>query len=411
MMPKISAREAAYIAVLAAYREEAYVSDSLELWEKSSLPTRQDLHFAWEIAHGTVRMRGALDYLAKQCREGPLMLKIKERALLHTALYQFFFMSRVPLYAIVDETVTLARKQCHSSFANFLNAILRKLDQKELALPQGDSIEALSARYSYPPLFVRELLQDYGLEKAKTLLELQNSPPQPMARLRSLHPDNRDIVHPQNPLVVRLTQEDRFADLATRSDLYIQNITPPFLIWKLAEGWKERAPGSILDLCASPGGKLLALHDRFPASHLSANDISEEKLARLNENCSKYHLKASLSCSRGEEYAGSQLYDLVVLDVPCSNSGVLNKRPEARWRLGEEQLQQLEATQLRLLDRARHLIAPGGEIWFMTCSILKRENEALVARACERYGLKVRLQLSLLPNELGWEGGFAAALI
>lgn len=392
-----SAREAAFMAVWAAYREEAYVSDSLHAWEKSAQPTKKDLKLAWEIAHGTVRMKLALDYAAKQYAErSRLNIKTKERALLHTAMYQHIFMARIPLYAIVNESVAIARKHCHSTFAAFLNALLRKLDKIEFPdiFPKDDTMEALSIRFSYPPFYVKELMQDYGLNAAKSILEIQNRPPQPMARLRD-----------QNQVVPIDTNE--IPQLAKRNDLYLQNITPAHLIWQLSEG---QNPKTILDLCASPGGKLLALHDRFPNADLSANDISEEKLTRLKENCSKYNLTVSLSCGPGEEFQSGKLYDLVVLDVPCSNTGVLNKRPEARWRLSEKQLQELESTQLRLLEHARHLIAPKGEIWFMTCSILKRENENLIAKACMLFGYTVRKQLVVLPNSEGWEGGYAAAL-
>jgi 16S rRNA (cytosine967-C5)-methyltransferase len=394
--PPTSPREAAFLAVLKALKEEAFVSDFLNRWEKSSHPSKQDLHLAWEIANGCVRMRLALDYLAKQAAgRSKLSMKAKERALLHTALYQVFYLSRIPLYAIVNETVAIAHRHCHPTFVRFLNAILRQLEKKPLTTPQGNSLEDLSIRYSYPLFFVQELVKDYGLEVAQEILEIENRPPTPMVRHRS-------------PLLdVRPIDKEQIEALTHSSDQYIQNITQASLIWKLAEG---REPSSILDLCASPGGKLLALHDRFPEATLFANDVSEEKLKRLKENCSKYNLQVTISCSRGELFAGKGPYDLVVLDVPCSNSGVLNKRPEARWRLSEEHLQQLAKTQLALLERARQIVAPGGEVWYLTCSLLKRENEEPVARACQLYGFTSRIQLTYLPNLQGWEGGFGSAL-
>src|SRR6187551_1476074 len=103
---EIKPREAAYKAVTAAFREEAYVADVLQQWTVNSNPSESDLHLAWEIANGTTRMRLALDHISKQCADR-LNLKLKERTLLYTALYQFFFMSRIPLYAIADETVSL----------------------------------------------------------------------------------------------------------------------------------------------------------------------------------------------------------------------------------------------------------------------------------------------------------------
>lgn len=413
----MKAREAAYQAVLSALSQKTFVADTLGEWEKSTHPSKQDLHLAWEIASGTVRMARALDHLARQCAGLPkLTLKAKERALLYTALYQRAFMSRVPLYAIVDETVALAKRYCHRTFVGFLNAILRKLDRITLTLPQGDGVNDLSVRTSFPPFFVKELIQDYGLEIARQILQAENMPPSIMARIRpgapgaSFDKTGFEVIHDKDPCVLKLTESGRLSELTELPDIYLQNVSPAVLVWKLARGWEKKSPGSILDLCASPGGKLLALHDLFPEAILSANDVSEEKLRRLKENCAKYGLKASISCEKGEDFAAASLFDLVILDVPCSNSGVLNKRPEARWRLSEEQLLQLQETQLRLLQRASQIVSPGGEVWFLTCSILKRENEEMVARACRLYGFSPREQISLLPNLQGWEGGFGAAL-
>ncbi len=409
---KITARAAAYQAVWTALKEEAFIADTLTQWVETAHPSKQDLNFAWEIANGSMRMALALDHFAKQCAERPkLSLKIKERALLYTALYQHIYMSRVPLYAIVDETVALAHRHCHSTFAGFLNAILRRLDRASLSLPVGDEPEALSVRSSFPPSFVKELIQDYGLMSAKQILEAENSPPPIMARIRnenSFKIENYPYLDLVQKDMVRLKENTQLEHLAKSEELYIQNITPAALIANLTES--KINPHTILDLCASPGGKLLALHDRFPEATLYANDLSEEKLHRLKDNCRKYHLKVVFSCGRGEEYQGGP-FDLILLDVPCSNSGVLYKRPEARWRLTDESLCALEKIQLRLIGRASQLIAPGGELWFTTCSILKRENERLIAQACQHYSLKIKNSCTFLPNLEGWEGGFGAILI
>lgn len=408
----MKAREAAYQAVHLALSQKAFVADVLDEWERAEHPSGQDLRLAWEIANGTVRMALALEYLAKQSSgRSKLSLKSKERALLYTALYQHAFMTRVPLYAIVDETVGLAKRHCHRSFAGFLNAILRKLNQTPLSLPQGHSAEEVSVRTSFPAYFVKALISDYGLDAARQILEVQNLPPTLMSRIRpgAPLPDFIHILHDQEPRIGKFDPE-KLPEAARSQNIYLQNATPAFLIWKLAENLKK-PPGNVLDLCASPGGKLLALHDLYPQAALTANDVSEEKLRRLKENCSKYGLQVAIHCGKGEEFqAGPGSFDLVVLDVPCSNSGVLNKRPEARWRLTEEHLEQLERTQLRLLEHARKLVAPKGEVWYLTCSILKRENEKIAQRACQLYGYHMRTQTTILPGQNGWEGGFGAAL-
>lgn len=419
----INPREAAYLALLASLREERFITDTLELWQKQKHPSALDFRFAQQIAYGASQMVLSLDYLAQQLSDKKtLSLKQKERALVRLALYQFYYLDRVPLYAIADETLKIARKYCHRLFVNYLNALLRKLSIAPPVLPTGDSLQELSVRNSYPLFYVKELIDDYGLEKAKEIMIAENTPASTMARIRpvlddgqaqelqklGLEKDASLLGRSASPVVI-VKDSTSISQLAFSSRAYIQNVTPAALIETLCQQIKK-APEHILDLCASPGGKLIAAHDIFPQAKLFANDVSEEKLRRLQENCQKYDITAVLSCIKGEEFLSDQAFDFIILDVPCSNSGVLNKRPEARWRLCAESLQELEKIQLALIAHAKTVLAPGGIIGYMTCSILKKENEQVVEEACKRFGLKIHYQQTILPNAEGWDGGYACVL-
>jgi 16S rRNA (cytosine967-C5)-methyltransferase len=408
----MQAREAAFLALLHSLRGDRFINEVLEQWRKTENPTSQDFNLAREIAYGSARMALALDYLAKELTpKKTFTLKLKEKALLRTAFYQSYFMDRIPQYAIVDETLKVAKNYCHKTFSGFLNAILRKIGQVPLELPKGDSMDALSIRYSYPLFFIEQLVRSYDLLLAKKIMEEGNQPASTFVRIRPGAPRNSleglDVILEEPCAMALLKDPQLIPTIATSPDFYIQNITPSVLIANLA---KELSPPQrILDLCASPGGKTIAVHDSFPKAELYANDISEEKLKRLSENFSKYHLNVHLSCSLGENYTSSKLFDLIILDVPCSNSGVLNKRPEARWRISKQALDELAAMQWKLIKNARSLLAPGGEIWYMTCSILPCENEELAYKACLDFNLKMRTSENILPHD-NWDGGFACAL-
>jgi len=192
------------------------------------------------------------------------------------------------------------------------------------------------------------------------------------------------------------------------TDYYIQNATPVQLFEFLAKGSFD--PKRILDLCAAPGGKLLLAHDCFPNASLFANDVSEEKIKRLTENIAKYGLSAKVSCGPGEAFQSDQPFDLVVLDVPCSNTGVLNKRPEARWRLSPTGVRQLTEKAKMLIEKASSLISKNGRIWYMTCSILQEENQELIAQAEKLFNLKKTHEKLILPTAEGLDGGYAAEL-
>lgn len=411
----VSAREAAYLALLSALQGKAYISETLHTWQKDQEVSGADFHLAQEIASGSIRMGKRLDFLAKQCRlKKNLKLKLKEKALLRTALYQFFFMERIPIYAIVNETIKIAHKYLHSSYAHFLNAILRKLPETPFHLPKGKSIEELSIYYSYPPFFVERLLTEYGEKDAEEILDTENTAPIIMARVGSMSVESIDqnlkfICKQPFPMVL-IEKTEQISIIGRSSHYYIQNITPAYLIGSLCE-YPILPPKSILDLCASPGGKTLATFDRFPHADYYANDRSENKIERMKENFSKYGLNAKISCFPAEELRIDQKFDIVIVDAPCSNSGVLNKRPEARWRITAEVLKELTEKQLSLIEHSLRFLAPNGLLWYMTCSILKEENEELIAAACQQFPLiRSGYMQTILPNKEGWDGGFACAL-
>ncbi|MCP5507420.1 MAG: hypothetical protein H7A37_03850 [Chlamydiales bacterium] len=384
-----TARDAAYHALLAFYRKGTFLNDTLNDWRAAAKPASRDERLAYELAAGCCRMSLRLDcHITQLPTEKPPQLKRKERTILHLALYQHLFMERIPSHALVNEAVALAKRHCHTTFVKFLNAILRKLPDTTFSPPSSTH-----QRLSYPEEFVNMLTADYGASQAVACLEAMNCPPIIQARRRA---DNAVI-----------TVED-LDSIAQSRDYYIQNSTPIALISGLAE--KTKTPSTLLDLCASPGGKLLLAHDLYPQAQLFANDVSQQKLHRLQENLQKYNVAATLFCSRGEDLQTEQKYDLIILDVPCSNSGVLNKRPEARWRQQNSHVEEICLLQKQLLENAATLLNPEGTIWYLTCSILKKENEEQMLWAEKNLGAKTILQKTILPDTEGADGGYSCLL-
>lgn len=374
-----TAREAAYLALLTSLREEQFLSDHLADWVTREKPDARDAALAYELATGTMRRFVTLEYIATQASENQkLSLKRKEKVLTFLAIYQLYFLNRVPGYAVVDESVALAKKYSNQHFAQFLNALLRKLIVQRVRIP-----EEFSVRYSYPKDLIQNIIDDYGKETAVKILQAGNETPVTLARKR---PGFKYI-----PVDPSLVKNDKH--------MYIQNQTPGTLMQELSIGMQQK-PKRILDLCAAPGGKLLAAHDLFPDAQLVANDVSEARIKRLRENCEKYGLDAEMHVGPGEDFRSDVPFDLIILDVPCSNTGVLNKRAEARW-----QVRHLEEIQLKLLTSAQKLLAPTGEIWYMTCSILKKENEQIT----HQFASNIRKEMTILPDASS-DGGYGCAL-
>lgn len=381
-------RAAAFLALLASMRGDSFISESLEQWRVAARPSRVDLALAREIASGACRMAAQLDFLIDAAAGRKLTLKLKGRALLRCGAYQLLYLDRIPDHAAVDESVALANQFGHRSFGQLVNALLRRIAETPPALPTGLSPQALSIRTSFPLLFVNLLLAQFGAEQTEHLLNQLNQPPPTMARIRgSLY---EMAILPKG-------------EVTPSPDFVVQNITPVELLRKALHGWKG---DRILDLCAAPGGKSVLLHDLFPGADLWVNEPSAKRVVRLRENLKFYGLKAHLTEFPGELYPEGERFDLVVIDAPCSNSGVLHKRPEARWRLTEESLSSLAALQSALIERAGKLLSPGGVICYLTCSILDCENREVV----EGSGRQVLFSEQVLPSSDGRDGGFAALL-
>lgn len=398
-MSPITAREAAYQAVLSYLKTNTYIDDTLATL---SLDT---IALARQIAYGTVQRLLTLEFLARQlAQRTTLSLKPKEKALLYTALYQAHYLQGAPLYAITNETVALAKKHCHPTFVAFLNALLRAYGTQPPSLPKDNDPPYLSIRHSYPLPLVQELLQEYGLDTTQSILTLGNEPAPTMARVRTGPAPTEAILTAPFPVVA----VDQPTEVAASPNHYLQNVTPVYLMGQLAP--TISSPDRILDLCAAPGGKLILAHDLYPSAALFANDVSSRRLKLLEENLTKYAIDASLTCSPADQFPAGDLYSLIILDVPCSNTGVLGKRPEARWRFSAQHLQELKESQMRLIAKAVQLLAPQGIIWYLTCSILRGENENLTDHACESLGLTKLHESKVLPNAHGWDGGYACAL-
>lgn len=388
-------RAAAFLALLSSMREDSFIAESLEQWRVASRPSRVDLALAREIASGACRMAIQLDFLLDAAAGRKLTLKLKGRAILRCGAYQLLYLDRIPAHAAADESVALANQFGHRSFGQLVNALLRRIAESPPPLPTGSTPQAISIRTSFPLLFVDLLLAQFGTEQTEHLLNQLNQPPPTMARIRDAAPVPAGSFHKMAILPK--------GEITPSPDFIVQNITPVELLTKALHGWEGNR---ILDLCAAPGGKSVLLHDLFPDADLWVNEPSPKRVVRLRENLDLYRVKAHLTEFPGELYPEGERFDLIVIDAPCSNSGVLHKRPEARWRLTKEALGSLAALQRALIERAEKLLSPGGRICYLTCSILDCENREVV----EGAGRQILFSEQVLPSSDGRDGGFAALL-
>jgi 16S rRNA (cytosine967-C5)-methyltransferase len=359
-----------------------------------------------ELFYGCLRQRLALEFLIAQAAG-----KEPRRAvstILQIGLYQQAFM-RVHPHAAVYETVELAKKHASSPEVKFVNAVLRNVDPA--ALEKADAW----VRLSHP----RWLWERHGDEWC----EWNNLPPRVYARLNTLVGEDfiRDCA--RSRLVIAPTKHDLcfevldteaffHSDAWKRGDYYVQD--PSTLI---AVDVLDPQPGeSLLDVCAAPGGKTTYIAQKMHnQGRIIAADSSNVRLGLVAENCRRLGVKivATLPCNglRLDRCLRGEYFDRVLVDAPCSNTGVMRRRPDLRWRIEETEIARLAELQFNLLVSAGQFTKPGGVLVYSTCSMEPEENERVVERflrAQPQFALEATR--SSVPPRDQMDGAFVARL-
>lgn len=381
-------------------------AETLVAREGASL-SRSDRALLQAILYGCLRHLSWLDHLCGQLRPGKL--EPEWRALILIGLCQLFILRQAE-HAAVSETVALAPKRVRG----LVNAVLREALRRRSALLAEREQLPLSLRYSAPEWLVQRWVNQFGADEAEALLAWNCTEPPVYARLNPLSPMQPPAAWQQlpgeplwyrvvGPLPLRALEEGRLyiADPSTRHSIRL--LSP--------------SPGEhLLDACAAPGGKSVAMIGATGGDlHLLATDLHEHRLPKLRENLSRAGGRDirvaqhdwSLPCP--DAWRGQ--FDGVLLDVPCSNTGVLQRRVDARWRLDEGEIARLAALQKTLLQCASDAVRPGGRIVYSTCSIDRDEDRAVVEHfLAGNPDFELVDEYLALPHREHADGAYAALL-
>ena len=367
-----------------------------------------DRSLVQEITYGCVRWQATLDHFMDKLTNGRTQVP-PMRVLLRMGIYQSLMLDRVPGHALVNEAVDLARIIGLEPHTGFVNAVLRTCERdREALLTEWQALKQAQPAigWSHPKWLVQRWEQRMPAAEVLALLEWNNQPPPVYARLNPLRmlPEQtietwrtNDINYafrkydwaPEN-LVFELSSLPPLAKLVSfqKGAFYIQD--PSTL---LAVQILDPQPGErILDLCAAPGGKTTYIAQVIDDDgEVFASDRDPERLKLVTENCKRMHI-TSVSTSTADELDnyrrnGGEPFDRVLVDAPCSNTGVIRRRVDLRWRLKPEEFARLRKVQLELLHRATSLLKPGGVLVYSTCSLEPEENEQLITAFLEDYPL------------------------
>jgi len=391
-----------------------------------SAPDRGLCH---ELVFGVVRWQSTLDWLIARKTQGRTQ-KPGLQDLLRLGLYQIFWLDRIPDHAAVHETVEMAKHAGYGPQAGFVNAILRgylrETAETKRALAELKSTQP-ALGWSHPEWLVARWHQRFGEVDTQRLLEWNNTPPKIFARVNTLRTD-------ASKLVEAWRTEDVEYDFVTHdwtgeNLLFELKSHPPLTtLESFRQGWfylqdpstllavreLDPQPGeTILDLCAAPGGKTTFIAQLMSnEGRVVAHDISPDRLNLIEENCTRLGVTCVELVSPSTFNLQPSTFDRILVDAPCSNTGVLRRRVDLRWRIQPEEIQRLRTVQLELLNQAAPSLKPGGVLVYSTCSLEPEENTQVVSQfLAAQAGFRLERERELRPFTEGVDGAFTARLI
>ncbi|HEX5221555.1 MAG TPA: 16S rRNA (cytosine(967)-C(5))-methyltransferase RsmB [Verrucomicrobiae bacterium] len=380
-----------------------------------------------ELVFGVVRWQATLDWLISRKTQGRTQ-KPALQDLLRLGLYQIFWLDRIPNHAAVHETVEMAKRAGFGPQSGFVNAILRgylrETNKTRSALTELKRTQP-ALGWSHPEWLAQRWLGRFGEEDTQRLLEWNNTPPRTFARVNTLRTDAGKLVERWREenvdydfvtrdwtgenLVFELKSHPPLSTLESfqRGWFYVQDPSTLFAVREL-----NPQPGeNLLDLCAAPGGKTTFIAQLMNnEGRIVAHDIAPDRLKLIQENCTRLGVTAAEITSTLDLRPST--FDRVLVDAPCSNTGVLRRRVDLRWRIQPTEIDRLRATQLDLLRNAAKWLKPGGVLVYSTCSLEAEENDEVVKQfLAMEAGFRLEHQLELSPVKDAVDGAFIARLV
>jgi 16S rRNA (cytosine967-C5)-methyltransferase len=414
-MAERSARETA-LAALLLWRTEKRFADSIisGILANADL-TLSDRAFALELFYGVLRNLMLLDFWIDCLRISRIESSVRD--VLRLGVYQIFLL-KTPEHAAVHETVAIAARKQRS----IVNAVLRTAIRQRNKLFADANAQLLFVRTSHPQFLVERWQQHFGTEYTEKLCKWNNRPAPIYGRINRikidpevfalLYPDSRPL--PSNPDFVE------FNNLPTAAldsgQCYIQDPSTAMACQLL-----DPKPGEkILDACAAPGGKTTYLAQLMQNRGLIiACDRDRKRLQILKDNIGRLSTTIVRAIRHDwarydppEEILSIAPFDRVLLDAPCTNTGVMRRRIDVRWRLRPEDFSRMSNEQLTIARAVIGLLKPGGTLVYSTCSLEPEENEQVVRRLlAEPPAPGLEAEKESLPFRDGFDGAYAAKIL
>lgn len=412
-MTQISARGIA-LAALRTWRTRKDFADAIisNALSQSHLPSA-DLAFALELFYGVLRNLTLLDFWIANLRKGHIDVRLRD--LLRVGLYQLLI-AQTPEHAAVNETVELASKRQRS----IVNAILRSAARDRTDLVKKARAQPLEIRSSHPKFLINRWERQFGTTATTELCEWNNQPPLIYARINQLKIDRpaflaryRDARSLAN--ISNFVELQSPAEALAAGDCYVQDPSTA-----IACDLLNPAPGDeILDACAAPGGKTSYLAELMQDQGLLiAADRDSDRLNVLTENLARLGVSMANVVRQdwrrapvALEIVSAAPFDRILIDAPCSNTGVARRRVDVRWRLKPADFTRMQARQVEMVRAVLAWLKPGGILVYSTCSLEPEENENVIESLLNEMPiLRFEEEKRSLPFQDHFDGAFAARL-
>ncbi len=385
----MSARQTALSALIACRKQGAWSDGILKEYIVRDRLDARDAALASRLCYGVLQNELLLDFwLDGFLNTGREKLHPMVLDILRLGLYQLKLMDKIPVSAAVNESVELCKKQVNAKAAGLVNGVLRSIARAS-ELPEPPD---LATKYSHPAPLVALLEESVGAEKIEAVLAAANEAPPTCVQINTLRTTAQDAetvlratcreceAHPWMPdcFLIRGTGSMEQMQLYRSGALYAQDAAAKLAV--LAAGLQ---PGmQVLDCCAAPGGKTfaaaIAMRDQ---GDIIACDIHNHKIDLIYNGAKRMGLDSvDAMLQDASEFVPEweNEMDAVIADVPCSGFGVIRGKPDIRYK-SLEGLERLPEVQLRILQNQARYVKPGGVLLYSTCTILKRENEDVIA--------------------------------
>lgn len=446
-MTELSGRQLALQVLDRIESDNAYANLALtELLRQYPHMDQRERAFCTELVYGVIRHLLKLDYILGRLLSRPLKsLKLPVKNVLRIALYQLIYLPEIPERAVIHSAVEQIKKSKYSGLAGLVNGVLRNYirNQGEIPFPdpQADRISYLALEYSTPEWLIRRWIDQFGKDKTEQIVKAGNERAPfsvrvnrhraEVSRVRNGLTDLGYQVEPgailpealvlkESPLPIENSAYFKDGQLIVQdeSSMLVAHLVDP-------------QPGeTVIDLCAAPGGKSTHLAELMnDRGHIYSIDDHPHKINLIQENAERMQLKSIHPClgdARDFTLPASGLADRVLVDAPCSGTGVLRRRVDAKYRKKPEDIKELAVLQRQILERAVQLVKPGGCLVYSTCTLEREEDEAQVEWLLNQFPeyhiedyrqfLPDRLQVFLdepdrlwakvLPNSQGGDGFF-----